>query len=197
MLRAEFTGVLRGDTLADAYAQMDIFAFPSETDTAGNAVLEAMASGVPAVVMVTGGQRFVVETERTAIVADGPDAFVQGFERSSKIGGGERRWALPRGRMLWSCFRGIGSSSTCARRMRRPSRQPKVSDATVLSVASVAALRLGRGGGGGGGARGGGVGSGARFSGGRGGGGGVSGFARFGRWYQSAQRIGRPVDGRI
>ena len=47
MLRAEFTGVLRGEALADAYAQMDIFAFPSETDTVGNAVLEAMASGVP------------------------------------------------------------------------------------------------------------------------------------------------------
>ena len=78
MLRAEFTGVLRGEALADAYAQMDIFAFPSETDTVGNAVLEAMASGVPAVVMAAGGQRFVVETEQTAIVADGPEAFVQG-----------------------------------------------------------------------------------------------------------------------
>jgi glycosyltransferase involved in cell wall biosynthesis len=41
-------------------------------------VLEAMASGVPVVVMATGGQRFVVETEQTAIVADGPDAFAQG-----------------------------------------------------------------------------------------------------------------------
>ena len=70
MLRAEFTGVLRGDALADAYAQMDIFAFPSETDTVGNAVLEAMASGVPAVVMAAGGQRFMVEAERAAIVAD-------------------------------------------------------------------------------------------------------------------------------
>ncbi len=47
MLRAELTGVLRGDALADAYAQMDIFAFPSETDTVGNVVLEAMASGIP------------------------------------------------------------------------------------------------------------------------------------------------------
>ena len=46
MLRAEFTGVLRG-AAGDAYAQMDIFAFPSETDTVGNVVLEAMASGVP------------------------------------------------------------------------------------------------------------------------------------------------------
>jgi len=78
MLRAEFTGVLRGEALADAYTQMDVFAFPSETDTVGNVVLEAMASGVPAVVMATGGQRFMVETEQTAIVADGADGFAQG-----------------------------------------------------------------------------------------------------------------------
>jgi phosphatidylinositol alpha 1,6-mannosyltransferase len=78
MLRAELTGVLHGDALADAYAQMDIFAFPSETATVGNAVLEAMASGVPSVVMATGGQRFIVDADRTAIVADSPAAFVQG-----------------------------------------------------------------------------------------------------------------------
>ena len=67
MLRAEFTGVLRGDALADAYAQMDIFAFPSETETVGNVVLEAMASGVPAVVMATGGQRFMVDAGHSAV----------------------------------------------------------------------------------------------------------------------------------
>ena len=78
MLRAEFTGVLRGDALADAYAQMDIFAFPSETDTVGNVVLEAMASGVPAVIMAAGGQRFMVDAGQTAMVAQNRDAFVQG-----------------------------------------------------------------------------------------------------------------------
>jgi len=78
MLRAEFPGVLRGEALADAYAQMDIFAFPSETDTIGNAVLEAMASGVPCVVMAAGGQRFMVDAGRTAIVAEDAGAFVQG-----------------------------------------------------------------------------------------------------------------------
>jgi glycosyltransferase involved in cell wall biosynthesis len=84
MLRAEFTGVLRGDALANAYAQMDIFAFPSETDTVGNVVLEAMASGVPAVVMAAGGQRFMVEAGQSAIVANSPDDFVQGVRRLVK-----------------------------------------------------------------------------------------------------------------
>lgn len=78
MLRAEFTGVLRGEALADAYAQMDVFAFPSETDTVGSAVQEAMASGVPPVVMSSGGQRFVVEDGHTAVVARDRDAFVDG-----------------------------------------------------------------------------------------------------------------------
>ena len=66
--RAEFTGVLRGEALATAYANMDVFVFPSETDTFGNVVQEALASGVPAVVTDKGGPRF--------IVADAVDGFI-------------------------------------------------------------------------------------------------------------------------
>jgi phosphatidylinositol alpha 1,6-mannosyltransferase len=44
--RADFTGELHGELLARAYANMDLFAFPSETDTYGNVVSEAMASGI-------------------------------------------------------------------------------------------------------------------------------------------------------
>jgi phosphatidylinositol alpha 1,6-mannosyltransferase len=57
---AEFTGVLSGVPLARAYANMDIFAFPSHTDTFGNVVQEALACGVPAVVTANGGPRFIV-----------------------------------------------------------------------------------------------------------------------------------------
>lgn len=45
-----FTGCLRGDDLAAAYAAGDIFVFPGENETFGNVVLEAMASGLPALV---------------------------------------------------------------------------------------------------------------------------------------------------
>ncbi len=57
---AVFTGVLRGEALAAAYADMDCFLFPSHTDTFGNVVLEAMASGVPAIVTPDGGPAHLV-----------------------------------------------------------------------------------------------------------------------------------------
>ena len=42
-----FTGAKFGEALAEAYAQADVFVFPSRTDTFGNTILEALASGVP------------------------------------------------------------------------------------------------------------------------------------------------------
>ena len=42
-----FTGFRTGEALAETYAQADVFVFPSKTDTFGNTILEAMASGVP------------------------------------------------------------------------------------------------------------------------------------------------------
>jgi glycosyltransferase involved in cell wall biosynthesis len=42
-----FTGMKFGDDLAQAYAEADVFVFPSKTDTFGNTILEALASGVP------------------------------------------------------------------------------------------------------------------------------------------------------
>ena len=60
---ARFAGVLRGEALASAYADMDLLVFPSHTDTFGNVVLEALASGVPAVVTPHGGPRYIVRTD--------------------------------------------------------------------------------------------------------------------------------------
>src|ERR1700689_5164644 len=66
---AEFTGVLRGLELARAYANMDLFVFPSHTDTFGNVVLEALASGVPAIVTPDGGPRYIVKDGETGSIA--------------------------------------------------------------------------------------------------------------------------------
>jgi glycosyltransferase involved in cell wall biosynthesis len=69
--RAEFPGVLRGEELAAAYASMDLFVFPSHTDTFGNVVLEALASGVPAIVTPDGGPCTIIrEGETGRIVPD-------------------------------------------------------------------------------------------------------------------------------
>jgi glycosyltransferase involved in cell wall biosynthesis len=68
--------VLRGEALATAYANMDVFAFPSLTDTYGNVVLEALASGVPAVVTGSGGPQFIVRHGETGFIARDTQEFV-------------------------------------------------------------------------------------------------------------------------
>ena len=57
---ALYPGVLCGEALAEAYANMDLFVFPSHTDTFGNVVLEALASGVPAIVTPNGGPSGII-----------------------------------------------------------------------------------------------------------------------------------------
>ena len=70
---AEFAGVLRGSDLSRAYANMDIFVFPSHTDTFGNVVLEALSSGVPAIVTPDGGPRYIVKERLTGFIAQDQD----------------------------------------------------------------------------------------------------------------------------
>jgi len=70
---AEFPGVLRGEALSRAYANMDLFVFPSHTDTFGNVVLEALASGVPAIVTPDGGPPSIVRHRETGLIARDED----------------------------------------------------------------------------------------------------------------------------
>ena len=73
---AVLAGVLRGAALSEAYANMDLFVFPSETETVGNVVLEAMASGVPVVAMARGGTKFIASGSRGAVLARTQDELV-------------------------------------------------------------------------------------------------------------------------
>ena len=68
-----FTGKLTGRELAVAYASADIFAFPSITETFGNVVLEAMASGL-AVVAPDIGATTEYATPETAVQFRAKDA---------------------------------------------------------------------------------------------------------------------------
>jgi len=59
--RATFLGWLEGDALARAYASADVFLFASTTDTFGQVILEAQASGLPVVAAAEGGPCDLVE----------------------------------------------------------------------------------------------------------------------------------------
>jgi phosphatidylinositol alpha 1,6-mannosyltransferase len=74
--KADFTGELHGEFLADAYANMDLLVFPSETDTFGNVVLEALASGTPPLVTCKGGPKYLVEDGITGFVAKNESDFI-------------------------------------------------------------------------------------------------------------------------
>ncbi|KMT11101.1 hypothetical protein BVRB_5g111830 [Beta vulgaris subsp. vulgaris] len=52
---AVFTGMLQGEELSQAYASADVFVMPSESETLGLVVLEAMSSGIPVVAVRAGG----------------------------------------------------------------------------------------------------------------------------------------------
>ena len=62
---ATFLGWLEGDALATAYASADLFLFASRTDTFGQVLLEAQASGLPVVAVGEGGPTSIVTDEIT------------------------------------------------------------------------------------------------------------------------------------
>ncbi|TSA07024.1 MAG: glycosyltransferase, partial [Deltaproteobacteria bacterium] len=66
-----FTGYLQGEDLAAAYASCDLFLFPSTTDTFGNVVLEAQASGIPVIVTDFGGPQENLIPGKTGLVIRG------------------------------------------------------------------------------------------------------------------------------
>ena len=65
-----FTGYLTGEELATAYASADVFAFPSYTETFGQVVLEAMASGLPVVGVRSEGVCDLVQSGQTGFLLD-------------------------------------------------------------------------------------------------------------------------------
>lgn len=81
---AQFHGVLRGEPLSRAYASLDLFAFPSPSETFGLAVLEAMASGVAVLAMAQGGPAFIVEHAISGWLAGNERDFMDGGVRLAR-----------------------------------------------------------------------------------------------------------------
>jgi len=77
MTTAELPGFFEGETLSEAYANMHVFIFPSDTDDYGNVIQEANASGVPCIVTDQGGPKFIVQEGVTGYVAKNLDDFVK------------------------------------------------------------------------------------------------------------------------
>src|SRR5213076_2011870 len=63
-----FLGWLEGDDLARAYASADIFLFPSSTDTFGQVILEAQASGLAVLAVGQGGPAELVQNGRDGLL---------------------------------------------------------------------------------------------------------------------------------
>ncbi|HLJ17075.1 MAG TPA: glycosyltransferase [Bryobacteraceae bacterium] len=99
--QAHFTGILRDRDLAKAYAEMDIFLFPSQSDTFGLVVLEAMSAGVPVVAFQLCGPRSAVDDGITGYTAATPGEFIErvadlvcDFSLRDRLGKASRRTAL-------------------------------------------------------------------------------------------------------
>src|SRR5258708_16714484 len=71
---AHFTGYLVGDDLANAFAAADVFVFPGPAETFGQVVLEALASGLPAIVTDRGGPATIVQNGQTGFICAVDDA---------------------------------------------------------------------------------------------------------------------------
>lgn len=85
-LPATFTGYLRGEALATAYASADVFAFPSETETFGQVVNEAMASGLAVAALDADGVRDQIVNGETGLLSPRGDvaAFARALQRLSE-----------------------------------------------------------------------------------------------------------------
>lgn len=84
MPNAIFTGKLVGEELSKVYASSDVFVFPSVTETFGNVVLEALASGLPVVAASGGGPRDIIIEGQTGYLVE-PQNAEAFYERVVKL----------------------------------------------------------------------------------------------------------------
>lgn len=98
-----FTGMLSGTDLSAAYASADIFTFTSHSETFGNVLLEAMASGVPVICPLAGGVLDILQEGKNGIgfQPDDPGSLADKIQKivmhdavRSRLSKGARNYAL-------------------------------------------------------------------------------------------------------
>jgi glycosyltransferase involved in cell wall biosynthesis len=124
---ADFPGFLRGEELARAYANIDVFLFPSEADAFGNVVQEASASGVPSVVLDKGGPKFLIRHGVNGMVAHSDEEFAEhaiALLRSPSIVSEMKKRAreIALGKSWDEIFRGVYAAYEECLEIRRASR---------------------------------------------------------------------------
>lgn len=77
-----YTGFQTGEQLSRAYASADVKVFPSATDTWGNSVLEAQASGLPVIISNKGGPQELIELNKTGLKIKAKD--IEGFANAMR-----------------------------------------------------------------------------------------------------------------
>jgi glycosyltransferase involved in cell wall biosynthesis len=125
---AVFLGKLHGEELAAAYANADVFVFPSKTDTFGLVVLEALASGVPVAAYPVPGPIDILTDERAGALHEDLGTAV---ELALRRGRREACLALAR-QYTWE---------RCTRQFVRnlvPVRPPEPTDEELFGLAPVA-----------------------------------------------------------
>jgi glycosyltransferase involved in cell wall biosynthesis len=123
---AVFTGTRRQDEVAVAMASADFLLFPSRTDTAGNVVLEAQASGLPVLVSDAGGPRENLRPAESGFVCGEFHDFVRRAgdllrrpQKRRDMSAAAREYALTRRwetalEPLYDSYAAIGSDRTAA-----------------------------------------------------------------------------------
>ncbi len=97
-----FMGRLTGTALSEFYASADLFVFPSTTDTFGNVLLEAMASGLPVIGADVGPTRELV-AERTGVLFPPGDASALAARILELVAAPDRRAQLARRAVAFAC----------------------------------------------------------------------------------------------
>jgi glycosyltransferase involved in cell wall biosynthesis len=92
--RTIFAGYRYGEELASIYASSDIFVFPSLSETFGNVVLEAMASGLPVVAYKVQGPKDIVQDKVNGLLVNDVSSEALARAMRKMLVNNELRWQM-------------------------------------------------------------------------------------------------------